>query len=122
MLRALLAQAGEALQPAAKARSSASKRAGSVPPTPATPASGRGPLVSGILLVLERAAQLAGAREAAVSELAAGYQRHPWLWELLVRKHWADVAARPDAAGVVVEVGGFRAAWWWNSGTPGGPV
>ncbi|PRW60124.1 hypothetical protein C2E21_1573 [Chlorella sorokiniana] len=102
-LQGLLQQASTQLKPPRAGAPAATA-------TAAAAAASRPALVLGLLLVLERASALAqqqrdlklvkvGLRaDDAHTQLAAAFQKHDWLWQLLLRKHLPDVLQHPAAA------------------------
>eukprot|EP00887_Chlorella_sp_A99_P006362 scaffold3.g6362.t1 len=102
-LQALLQQATGTLKPPTKSQA----RTPTPGKAPAAPADTRRVVVGGLVLLLERAGQLAPAegdklRKDASDRLLSAFRQQPWLWELLVRKHLVQLLAHPAATALLV--------------------
>ncbi|KAI3435901.1 hypothetical protein D9Q98_001959 [Chlorella vulgaris] len=101
-LHGLLKEAQSLLKPPSRCTSGAGA------PQPAS-ADARLSLVLAILELLERAALLTTQHcdskiiKGSQAQLLAAFQKHSWMWELLLRKHLADLLLRPAAAQIFVE-------------------
>ncbi|KAL4859302.1 Microsomal glutathione S-transferase 3 [Chlorella vulgaris] len=105
-LHGLLKEAQSLLKPPSRCTSGAGA------PQPAS-ADARLSLVLAILELLERAALLTSqhcdstiikaSASGSQAQLLAAFQKHSWMWELLLRKHLADLLLRPAAAQIFVE-------------------